>query len=92
MSQTIYKQLFYNSISSNDPASGVNPRFRCPICRYAWQPKLDLNVGFQETFDYNQKAAFTVPQHINAEAGKQCDASNQPIELHVAVHKEGRER
>ncbi len=88
MSQTaIYNKLHFDSIAFNDVANGVNPRFKCPICQYAWQPKLVLGTAIQATFDYNQKVNFTIPTHNNL-CGQQCAASNQKIELYIAVHKD----
>jgi hypothetical protein len=90
LTETVYKKLFYDKVDFNTLADGINPNFKCPICRHTWMPKLDLGTSFQATFDYNQKATFAIPQHINAITGKQCDASNQTIELFVAVHKDSK--
>ena len=88
MSQTaIYNKLHFDSIAFSSLADGVNPHFKCPICQYAWQPKLTVGTNIQATFDYNQKADFTIPIHNNP-CGQQCTASNQTIELYVAVHKD----
>jgi len=88
MSQTTYNKLYFNSITFNDLAGGVTPKFNCPICHYSWESKMDLGTDFPATFDSNQKPTFNIPSHDDAKTGKQCSASNQKIELYVAVHKD----
>jgi hypothetical protein len=88
MSQaTVFSELHFDSITFNDLLDGVKPHFQCPICHFAWQPKLTLTTTAQATFEYNQKADFTIPTHTNL-SGQQCAASNQIIELFIAAHKD----
>lgn len=92
MSQTVYSKLFFNSVGFNDLADGVNPHFVCPVCHYFWQPKLSLGTSFPATFDFNQKIAFIIPVHDDVTTGKQCTASDQKIELFMAVHKDSNKK
>ena len=80
-------KLFFDKVDFN-LEDGVKPRFRCPICNYSWQPKLDLGSGFPATFDFNEKVDFAIPAHDDAKTGEPCSAANQKIALHVAVHKD----
>ncbi len=86
--QPAYGNLAFDSVAFGDLANGVNPHFQCPICHFAWQPKLDLGTNFSATFDYNQKTNFTIPEHTNPQTQTQCSASNQTIALFIAVHKD----
>src|SRR4030042_1752809 len=88
MSQTVYGKLFFTEVTFSDLAGGVNPNFQCPICRYVWRPKLSLGTTFPSIFDYNQKVAFAIPIHVDVKTSRQCAASEQKIELFVAVRKD----
>ena len=88
VTSTTFNRLTFNGVAFNDLADGVKPNFQCPICQYTWQPKLDLGNTFSATFDYNQKATFTIPTHTDPSTAQQCNASNQKIDLFIAIHKD----
>jgi hypothetical protein len=88
LTETTYGKLHYSGITFGELANGVNPHLKCPICSYAWQPKLTLGTTFAATFDFSQKASFNIPTHTNHYTGQECQASNHNIELYVAVHKD----
>jgi hypothetical protein len=58
------------------------------MCKYVWQPKLSFGTNFPTIFDFNQKASFTIPNHIDPKTGKHCVAADKTIELFVTVHKD----
>ena len=92
MSETVYSKLFFDTIAFDDLTDGVNPHLLCPVCRHAWQPKLNLGVNFPAEFDFNQKVTFTIPLHDDVKLAKPCSASGQSVELFVAVRKDSEKK
>ncbi len=84
---SVYGKLFFDKVDFS-LEDGVKPRFRCPICGYCWQPKLDLGSVFPATYDFNEKVDFAIPAHNDEEKSETCVASNQKIQLFIAVHKD----
>ncbi len=83
-----YGTLDFSNVDFTSLEKGVSPHFQCPICKYQWQPIMKLGENFPETFDFNQKVRFVIPEHTDVRTASQCLAVGKTIDLFVAVHSD----